>query len=376
MIATGAEERVCRELEPSAEASGIRPVRTARGKWLALAAGVLLSVALPVLAFQGIDLSQSWRLALNCHAPELAVAGGVFLLTLWLRAWRWRFLLAAQGTVRLRSCLSATCVGFLANNVLPFRLGELVRVRSLRQLEGIRAARVLGTVAVERVLDILTLVFMLGAYLALAGGRHRAELLVAGQVALAGAAGVTLVLALGYWRRTWLQRLVAAPVSWVSPKLGERVAGLAGRFLEGLQVFASVRQVLLVVASSAVVWGVSVVTCYFVGQALGLGLAPEHYIVVVFTVAFGAVIPAAPGAVGTYHGFARLGLYLVAVQSGEAALAFAVVLHALEWVLVNLTGAYFLYADRLQVMSPRRTEIPAPVRVPAERAEPALAGVV
>jgi uncharacterized membrane protein YbhN (UPF0104 family) len=249
-------------------------------------------------------------------------------------------------------------------------------VRSLRQLEGIRAARVLGTVAVERVLDILTLVLLLGAYLALAaGGRHRAELLIAGQVALGFAAGVALVLALGYWRREWLQRLVGTPLSWVSPKLGERAAGMAGRFFEGLQVFASLRQVFLVVASSAVVWGLSVVTCYFVGQALGLGLAAGHYVVVVFTVAFGAVIPAAPGAVGTYHGFARLGLYLVAVQSGEAALAFAVVLHALEWVLVNVTGAYFLFADRLQVLSPRRTEAPVPARAATERAEPALAGV-
>jgi uncharacterized protein (TIRG00374 family) len=285
-------------------------------------------------------------------------------------------LLAAQGEVRVRSCLSATCVGFLANDILPFRLGELVRVRSLRQLEGIRAAKVLGTVAVERILDILTLVFMLGVYLALtAGGPHQAELLVAGQVALALAGGLSLVLALGYWRRQWLQRLVATPLSWVSPRLAERASGLAGRFLEGLQVFASGRQVLLVLISSAAVWGVSVFSCYFVGQALGLGLAPEHYVVVVFMTAFGAVIPAAPGAVGTYHGFARLGLYLVAVQSGEAALAFAVVLHALECVLVGVTGLYFLYADRLRVMSPRRVEPAATTRSAREREEPALAGI-
>jgi uncharacterized protein (TIRG00374 family) len=359
---------------PSAEGSGIIPAASSRKKWAALIAGVLLSVILPVLAFQGIDLSQSWRLALNCRLPELLAAGGFFLLSLGLRAWRWRFLLAAQGKARVRSCLSATCVGFLANNVLPFRLGELVRVRSLRQLEGIRAAKVLGTVAVERILDILALVFMLGIYLALsAGGMHRAELLVAGLIALALAAGLALALALGYWRRHWLQWLIATPLSWVSPRLAERASGLVERFFEGLQVFASWRQVFLVVALSGAVWGGSVFSCYFVGEALGLGLAAGHYVVVVFTVAFGAVIPAAPGAVGTYHGFARLGLYLLAVQSGEAALAYAVVLHALEWVLVNITGAYFLYADRLRVMAPRRVEAAAPRA--GEAKDPALAGV-
>jgi uncharacterized protein (TIRG00374 family) len=363
---------MCPEVERGADASGIVPAVSGRKKWAALAAGIVLSVALPLLAFRGIDLSESWRLALNCRVPELLLAGAASLACLGLRAWRLRHLLAAQGEVRLRACLSATCVGYMANNVLPFRLGELVRVRSLRQLSGIRAAKVLGTVAVERVLDILVLVFMLGLYLAFtAGTGHRAELLVAGQVALALAVGPALLLALGYWRRQWLQRLVAAPLSWISPRLGERAAGLAGRFLEGLQVFASGRQVVLVVLSSAAVWGVAVFSCYCVGQALGLGLAPEHYVVVVFTTAFGGVIPAAPGAVGTYHGFARLGLYLVAVQSAEAALAFAVVEHALEWVLVNVSGAYFLYADRLQMMAPR-----ARPEASADGAkEPALAGL-
>ena len=99
------------EAEPPAETSGITPAGSSRSKWVALAAGVLLSVVLPVLAFQGIDLAQSWRLVLSCSLPELLLAGGFFLVALWARAWRWRFLLAALGQARVRSCLSATCVG-------------------------------------------------------------------------------------------------------------------------------------------------------------------------------------------------------------------------------------------------------------------------
>jgi hypothetical protein len=68
-------------------------------------------------------------------------------------------------------------------------------------------------------------------------------------------------------------------------------------------------------------------------------------------------------------------LYLVAVQSGEAALAFAVVLHALEWVLVNATGAYFLYRDRLQMLSGRGSEGAAAEANLSQAKEPALTGV-
>jgi uncharacterized protein (TIRG00374 family) len=338
--------------KPPAQRNAPRPA--ARKRWATLVLGVVLSVALPVLAFQGVNVADSWDLAVHCNATMLALGGLFFLITLWLRSWRWKYLLAAHQHVRLRSCLSATCVGFLANNVLPFRLGDLVRVGALRQLEGACGARVLGTVAVERVLDSLSLVFFLGGYLVFAApGARQAELLFAGRLALAGGIGLTVILCVGYWRRAWVQRLVAAPAGWVKPYLGHQVAALVGRFLEGLQVFASPQQVCEVVLLSAGLWGASAVSYYFVGQSLGLGLAPGDYVVVVFTTTFGAIIPAAPGAVGTYHGFARLGLYLVAVRSGEAALAFAALLHATEWVLMSLTGLYFLSRDGLTRLARR-----------------------
>jgi hypothetical protein len=302
----------------------------------------------PILAFQGVDISQSWDLIRNCWGWELALGGLFFLVTLVVRSWRWKALLAAQQDVDFRSCLSATSVGLMANNLLPFRLGDLVRVGTLQKMEGGSAARVLGSVAVERILDILTLVFYLAFF---ASGAHQSELLVAGALALGGGLAIVLVLVVGYWRREWVQRLIAAPANWISPRLGPRVGRLAGKFLEGLHVIASVPQVVQVIALSLALWGAAVFSYYFVGQALGLELPISAYLVVVFATAFGAIIPAAPGAVGTFHGFARLGLYLVAVHSGEIALAFAAVLHATEWALTNLAGLYFLTRDRLTLLA-------------------------
>src|SRR5437588_593269 len=132
------------------------PKPTSRKRYATLGLGILLSIALPVLAFQGVNVSTSWDLAIHCDGRQLA----------------------------------------------------------------------------------------LGGYLALAaGGVHQAELIFAGQLALAGGACLTAMLFVGYWRRAWLQRLIAAPARWVKPSLGAKVETLAGRFLEGLQVFASPRQV-------------------------------------------------------------------------------------------------------------------------------------
>src|SRR5262249_53078320 len=122
------------------------PQGRGRGKWRILILGLLLSVLVPVLVFQGVDVGRSWDLMRHCLGWELAVGGLFFLLALWVRAWRWQYLLAAQQCVTRRACLSATCVGLLANNLLPFRLGDLVRVEALRQLAGGSGARILGTV--------------------------------------------------------------------------------------------------------------------------------------------------------------------------------------------------------------------------------------
>src|SRR5262249_49675197 len=145
------------------------------------------------------------------------------------------------------SCLSATCVGYLANNILPFRLSELVRVGVLKRLEGVSAARGLGTVAVERVVDTLTLVLFLGVYLTLAaGGEHRTELVTAGWLALTGGLVLVLVLVVSYrWRRQCSQ-IAAALASRLSPSLGAKTSRLFGRFLEGFQVFTTPRQILQV----------------------------------------------------------------------------------------------------------------------------------
>lgn len=329
------------------------PPRPRAGRrWVTVGLGLLLSAALPVLAFRGVDLAETWHLVRGARPQALVLAGFFSLCCLWFRAWRWRYLLVAWKRVRPQSCLSATCVGYLANNVLPFRLGDVVRGGVLGKLEGISTARALGTIAVERVLDILTLVFLLGAYLAFAaGGPHAAELFLAGQLALGGGVFLSLLLLAGYWRRQQVQRLFAAPVGWFSPKLGDKLNALAGRFLEGLQAFASPLQTVQVLALSVAMWGAAVFSYYHVGRAIGLDLRLEDCVVVVFAAAFGAIIPAAPGGVGTFHGFTRLGLYLVAVHRGEAALAFAALLHALEWTLINVAGLFCLLRERLPLLA-------------------------
>ncbi len=326
------------------------PLPVSRKKWVLLGLGIILSVALPILVFRGVRLAESWQLVMACRWPPLALAGAFFLGTLAIRSWRWQWMLAAHQPVAYRPCLSATCVSFLANNILPFRLSDLVRVGAIRQLAGVSAARSLGTVAVERVLDILTLVVFLGGYLLLAAGEEgKTELAAWGGLAVAGGMCLVAVLFVGYRWRTWFAGVAGNIAGRGGPMLGKRVRILVERVLEGFQVFSSPGQTLVLLLLSAGLWGSAVAQYYCVGQSLGLTLEAPEYIVVLFATAIGAIIPAAPGALGTFESFASGGLYLVGVTSKENQLAYAAVLHLLEWILMNVTGLYFLLSDRLSL---------------------------
>lgn len=350
------------------------PLSTVRSRWATLVIGVCLSAMVAILAFQGVNLAESWQRIRAGWAPGLMLAAVMTLGVLWLRALRWRCLLKPHRIVRLRSCFSGVCVGYMANNILPFRLGDLVRGGVLARLDKADGATVLGTVAVERLVDSLTLVLFLAVFLALGGGAESSRaLLFAGQMALVGCVFLTLILLMGYRRRQTIERWCAAPFSWFSPNLAGRVSMLTGRFLEGLQVFTSGKQLLQIAGLSCVMWGSSVVLYHVVGTSLGLHLPLADYVVVVFTTAFGALIPAAPGALGTFHGFARLGLYLMAVRNAEAAVAFAITLHALEWTVINLAGLFFLWRDRLSLLTSLRSpgETHATPPIAEARPEPA-----
>ena len=87
---------------------------------------------------------------------------GLTLFSFWVRALRWRSLLSGGRTASLDSLYSATMIGFMANNVLPFRLGEFVRAWALARREKCSTTMVLATVVVERVVDMLDLLAILG----------------------------------------------------------------------------------------------------------------------------------------------------------------------------------------------------------------------
>jgi uncharacterized membrane protein YbhN (UPF0104 family) len=233
----------------------------------------------------------------------LGLAFAVIAANFALRGWRWhRILLGAGIAHRRRDAFGLTLVGYMGNNVLPARGGELLKIGLLSGRTGARRRTVLGTVLVERVLDVAVLVVLL-AVLTWAGvkgapgGRYGAT--AAAAALCAAAAGLALYVRLR--RRGRFESFAAA----IRP-----VAG-ACKQLAGPQGVPPA-------LASLLIWSLDGLSLMLIARSIGVVLDPLESAGVIVLASLAAALPAAPGYVGTFDAGMLLGLHAAGVQGGDA----------------------------------------------------------
>jgi len=283
-------------------------------------------------------------------ARPLPFLGAVVLATATfpIRTIRWRSLLQRNGArLPFVPLWHATAIGFMANNLLPARAGELARAYAARRLTGVRFTAAMGSVAVERVFDGLVLVGLLAAGIALGGFAHGIAVGGVALARLATGATIAFVAALGFafWLVHW-----PAPALRVARWSAERVmprrwAARAVGFLEGLlgglDALKSPRRFALVVVWSLVLWLVSAASYWLASMALGLQVPASSALLLQGLIAFGVAIPSSPGFFGPFEAVTRatLGLYGVAATQ---AVTYAVAYHLAVFVPISLLGLWSL----------------------------------
>lgn len=291
------------------------------------------------------------------QARPLAFLGAVLLATAAfpLRTIRWRYLLQRDGAVLpVVPLWHATAIGFMANNLLPARAGELARAYAARQLTGVRFTAAVGSIAVERVFDGLTLVGLLA--LGIARGGFAGGTAVGGisltRLATAAVAiflfALLAALAVVHWPSPAL-RLVEGIMQKLLPerwavRLLDAMEGVVG----GLDALKDLRRFMLVTVWSVVVWLVSAAS-YWVGfLALGLDVPPSGALVLQGLLAFGVAIPSSPGFFGPFEAVTRatLGLYGVEAVRG---VSFAVAFHIAVFLPISALGLWSLSRAHLHL---------------------------
>jgi glycosyltransferase 2 family protein len=300
-------------------------------------AAVLLYYSLRGIAWQDVG-----RLVTNADAGLLALMTAAAVVTMFLRAWRWRILLNAEAHVGVAAAFWATAAGLFGNNFLPARAGELVRTYMISAEYGLPKSYVLATALAERIADAIVLVTIAAIVLLtmpsppgwLAGAARPFALL-----GLAGAVAIAVLPLLG----PALQRAIARlPLPHA---LHARLVRLMEEGLRGLRAFHDTGRLLAFVALAVVIWIIDAAGTVVGGAALGLSIPMPVAFLLMAGLGLGSALPSTPGYVGIYQ-FVTVSVMTPFGFSQADAIAYILVSQALMSVVIGVLGAVGLVRRR------------------------------
>jgi len=324
-------------------------------------AGIAVSLGLLIYLFSRIDLAKLWDAVRSVNPWYLALIVAANISFFAVRAMRWRYLMdPVKRAVPFGSLFSATMIGFMANNLLPARLGEFVRAYALGRREDVPKSSVFASIVVERLFDGLAVLLLLIVTLVflpprIAGGDAAVRVREAGMVSLALYVAAMGCLGFFLYRPHLLTRLVRGAVRPLSAGLAEKAAYMADSFMTGLGVVKKPGLLLLIVLYSAVHWGLMWIPTWLMFKAFGLDYGVYAAVFILVIMSFSVAVPSTPGYVGTFHAAATGGMVLLGMDPG-AALGFAIVSHAISFIPVTLIGLYCLSRENLSLKAIRKTE--------------------
>jgi hypothetical protein len=324
--------------------------------------GVSLAISALFLGFavRGVNWSEALDAVRGANYLWVLVMLPVTVWTLFIRAQRWRVFLQGVGVPPLGPLVSATNIGFLANMVLPLRIGEVVRPVLLARRASLPLSGVLASVLLERIFDMFTILFLFGvsASVVQVSDQVRQWGWMLSGLALAIGGVIVLIrlqerLALGIARR--LADLLPA-------RLGEGAYGFALGFVKALEMLDSPVAYLRAFGWSLYLW-MAISTIYiFAFQAFHLDVPPLRGALVLTTlVAIAVSVPSAPGFIGAFQLGCVIGLRIFGVPDSPA-LAFSLVVHLTQFVGVIGAGLYSLSKEGMslrEIEAVERSDVPA-----------------
>ena len=309
-----------------------------------------------------MDLAELGRQLRAAHWGWAALSALLAPVQLWVRAHRWRYLFPPRSDPpRLTP---AIMIGYMANNVLPLRAGEVVRVYVVARRwtpAAAGAARAhpfwttLATLVVERVFDSLVVVLILAVLV-----------LVIPVPAFLGVAAL-VVLAIDLTGIAVLIALVAAPARCAGlierltarwPRLRQRALRIFETFVTGLDGIRAPAHLVPLLAWTVLVWLTPAFAAWTMFLALGLHLPFTAAWAVLAFVGLGVSIPSAPGYVGVFHAAAALALGLFGV-SQSASVGYALLFHAAQIVPITLIGWLYLLREQMSLGEATHARPPA-----------------
>ena len=286
------------------------------------------------LAFRNVALGELGDAFAQLDARWLVPAVGVSLLLQVFRAWRWQLELRPLAHVPLGTLWVVASVAYMAINVLPVRVGEVVRPWLLSRRSNVSFSNVVGNLIVEKTMDSAVIVFYI--LLGLLTTENLPTWVRRGALFPAGAFVVLAALVLLLWWRG--EQVVDRGIARLLPaRLRAGVLAVARAIVDGMRVLGNPLLVAAVFAVSLALWFLPILSSWIMIQAFGLDVPFNAALIVFIFIGFGTALPQAPGMIGTYQYACVLALGLFGVPQPQA-LAYGLALNAIQLTTLVAQG--------------------------------------
>jgi uncharacterized protein (TIRG00374 family) len=312
--------------------------------------GVAVSLFFLYIALRGLRLADLIDVLGRANYWWLLPGIAVYFVAVWVRAWRWHWLLRPIKEIPTRRLFPITVIGYLGNNIFPARAGELLRTVVLKKDEQVAISASLATIIVERIFDgvtMLAFIFVnLGELAKLTSSSgfvgNIQQLAIWGSGIFVAALAFFLLAAMLPERSLNFIQILAQRTLPV--RMREKIINLARQFLGGLAALRSPQAILMIFAASVVIWLLETLKYWFVMHAFPFTVSFFTLMLMNGIVNLATTIPSAPGYIGTFDapGIAVLSAY--GIPKALAA-GYTLVLHAALWLPVTALGAYYLLRE-------------------------------
>lgn len=324
-------------------------------RWLKPVIGLALTIVFVWLLARGLDVSALGHVFAKLSLPLLILALVFLSAGYALRIVRWWWMLRVlEPSLPFKACVWPFLTSIAVNNVLPLRAGDVLRVLGFRRQLRSPAVRVLGTLVIERMLDLLTLLgFFFIGLLGISDGVFP-EPFVRIAIWLAGfsVAGLSILVLITPWSGRIIDR-IAGHGFFARRNLSDVVAQHGDHFIGALGLVRSPFRLLGLLGLSIVTWGFEGAVFATIAAAVSAGVDPLGPWFSLGSGTLATLIPSSPGYVGTFDYFAAQGLVAYGADP-ETSVAFALTVHAVLWLPLTVAGLGYLtvHGTRFWAISP------------------------
>ena len=286
------------------------------------------------------------------HAHPLYFLLAVFFATavFWVRAWRWRTLLAATAPdSAFHSRLAATMIGFMANNLLPARVGEFGRAYAFARLENVTVVGAFGSLVIERLFDAIGIIALLLITMSLPGvpdmsnvAGHDISALVRTLSVLIGI-GLVMAGALVIAPQRTVRFVEKYPARLLPARLRARFVDALEAFLSGLSVLRSPLLLIVAIAQTFFLWLFNAAGFWIAFKAFGIALPFSAALQLQAIIGIAVAVPSAPGFFGLFEGASKVVLFSAYGIPLDKVTSFSIAFHIGGFIPVTLIGLYYAW---------------------------------